>query len=100
MEKYGLNIELLDFTQKQFETYQPLVIKVSKDAYIDFGGGTGISANSVVLGGVVRAAITAGFLTGVTAEQVDGLKPHVVKWLADEVRRHVKEIVAGPVDPN
>lgn len=100
LEKYGLSIELKDFTQAQFETYQPQVIKASKAAYTEFDNGTGVSATSLIRGETVRAAIKVGFLAGVTIEEIGNLKPYVVQWLADEVARHVKEIVTAPTDPN
>lgn len=100
MEKYGLTIELKDFTQKQFEIYQPFVIKAAKESYVDFGGGTGVTANSILDSNVIKAALAAEFLTGVTAEQIGDMKPHIVKWLADEVRKHVKTVLTAPPDPN
>jgi acetate kinase len=98
--KYGLTINLHDFSQAQFEEYQPQVIKAAKLAYTEFDGGTGVSASSVTRGETVRAAVKAGFLTGVTVEEIGELKPYVVEWLADQVRDHVKKVTTAPTDPN
>jgi hypothetical protein len=100
MKKFDIEIELRDFTQAEFEKYQPLVIKASRAAYVEFDNGAGVSATSVIRGETVRAAIVTGFLTGVTVEQVAGMKPYVVTWIADEVAKHVKKVTTEPIDPN
>lgn len=99
-EKYGITFELKDFNQEQFEIYQPAAIAASKRAYTEFESGTGITATAVVRGETVRAAISAGILSGIKVEEVGKLKPYIVTWIADEVRDHVKKVVSEPIDPN
>jgi len=100
--KYDLSVILNDFSQKQFEAFQMGAIVASRDSFVAFNSSThdGVSATAMVRGQTVRKAIETGILTGITVEQVDGLKPYVVAWLADEVQKHVKFVTTAPVDPN
>ncbi len=102
IEKFGLSATLNDFSQKQFEGFQMGVIVASRDAFVSFNPSTndGVSASAFVRGQTVRKAIEAGILTGVTVQQVDELKPHIVTWLADEIQKHVKTVMTAPIDPN
>lgn len=99
-EKHGINAELKDFSQAQFEIYQPLAIRASADNFILFGTDKGVTADAVVRGAIVRAAITANFLTGITHEQLGALSPKAVSWLAKKVQAHIKEVVSPEDDPN
>lgn len=100
--KFGLVVELKDFSQAQYERYQPLVLKAAKDNFFSFGieNGGGITANAVVRGATIRAAIEAGFLTGLTPAEVGNLKPAAATWLAGKIEEHVKEVTNPPPDPN
>ncbi len=100
--KYGVSIELFDFSQKMFELYQMAVIKASRDAYVSFSdsNGAGVSAQAVVRGETVRKAIQFEIIKGIEIKDVDTLKPYVVTWLADEIQAHVKKVTTAPPDPN
>lgn len=98
---FGLTVQLQDFSQAQYEKYQPMVLKATRDNFYDFGSqNVGLSAQAVVRGTVVRAAILSGFLTGVTVEEVGKLTPPAVTWLAGEIEKHVKAVTNPPSDPN
>jgi len=100
--KYGLLVELKDFSQAQYELYEPALIKSIHENTFDFGksGGGHVTAQAVVRGASIRAAIRAGFLTGITLEDVGNLKPPAVTWLAGKIAEHVKEVTSPPSDPN
>lgn len=98
--KFGLSGELKDFSQAQYEIYQPLVLKASQENYYSFGEAGGISAQAVVRGATIRAAIKAGFLTGVTLEDVGKLTPPAARWLADQIEKHVRDVTNPAPDPN
>lgn len=100
--RFGLVIELHDFSQAQYEEYQPLVIKAARDNYYDFGAenGGGLTANAVVRGTTIRAAIQTKFLTGLTLEEVGKMSPAAATWLAGKIEAHVKEVTNPPPDPN
>ena len=100
--KYGLSAKLEDFSQEQYELYQPRVLKAARDNYFDFGmeNGGGLTANAVVRGVTIRAAIQAGFLIGITVEEVNKLKSYVAIYLANEIEQHVKDVTTPPPDPN
>lgn len=99
-QKYGIDAHFHDFSQKQFEQYQKETIKASRDAYFAFSESNGVSAVAVVRGETVRAAIRFEILTGLTLDEVNSLKPYVVEWIADEVRKHVTLVTTAPADPN
>ncbi len=54
--KYGVTITLNDFNQKSFELYQKAVVIASRDAFVSFDGGNGVSASAHVNGETVREA--------------------------------------------
>jgi hypothetical protein len=97
--KFGIIGELVDFSQSQYEIYQPAWLTAARDNYFDFGGGAGFSADAVVKGAVCRAAIMAGFLKGITEKQIGELKPAAVAWLAEVIRKHVDSVLNPPPDP-
>ncbi len=100
-DKYGVTIHLHDFTQGMFSKYQRAAIQASKDAYIAFNtSGVGVTATAEVRGESVKAAIKLGILSGIELKDVDGLKPYVVNWIADELSKHVKAVTTEPADPN
>ena len=98
--KFGISGQLHDFSQAQYEVYQPVALKASRDAYFGFEGGAGLTANAIVRGATCRAAIDAKILTGITAEQVANMKPPAVAWLAEQIRKHVVAVTTPPPDPN
>lgn len=100
LTKYGLTIHTHDFSQKQFEAYQLAVIRASRDAYFSFGDVTGVTASAHVDGETAREAVRNNIISGVTIDMIDMAKPYVVKWVADLVRQHIKQITTAPVDPN
>lgn len=100
-EKYGVAIHLHDFGQAVFEQYQTETIKASRDAFFQFSQeGAGVTATAAVRGKTVRTAIRLKIVTGITAEDVDSMKPYIVEWLADMIKAHVVSIVSAPADPN
>ncbi len=99
-EKYGIKINLHDFSQKSFETFQKKTIEASSVAFVAFSEREGVTAVAVVRGETVRVAITTGILSGLSVEDVNELKPYVVAWIADEVRAHVTAVTTAPPDPN
>lgn len=100
--KFGLTVDLKDFSQAQYEQYEPVLIRSIHENTFDFGktNGGSITAQAVVRGTSIRAAIRAGFLTGITVEEVGKLSPPAVTWLAGKIAEHVKEITTPPPDPN
>lgn len=100
--KYSVTITLHDFSQIQFEQYQESTIKAARDAFFPFAGaeGLGVTASAKVRGETVRAALRTQLLSGLTLDEVDGLKPYVVDWIADEIRAHVTQVTKAPPDPN
>lgn len=95
ISKYGVTVQLHDFSQAQYEIYEPAVIKAVRDNTYEIPAAkTSSTAQAVVRGASVRAAIKAGFLTGITAEDVDKLSPRAVTWLAEQVGLHVKEVTS------
>lgn len=94
---HGLSGELKDFSQEQYETYQPAVLKATRDNFFEIAG-SGLSAEAVVRGATVRAAIRAGFLTGITIEEVGKLSPPAVRWLAEKIIEHVRKVTNPPPD--
>jgi hypothetical protein len=99
---FGLSVELHDFSQAQYEEYQPLVLKAARDNYFDFGveNGGGLTANAVVRGATIRAAVRTKILTGITLEDVGKMTPAAATWLAGKIEEHVREITNPPPDPN
>lgn len=102
ISKYGLSLELHDFSQAQYEEYQPIVLRAARDNFFDFGnkGGGGIAAQAVVRGATIRAAIQTKFLIGLALEDVGNMKPAAARWLADEIEKHVRDVTNPPPDPN
>lgn len=98
--KFGLSGELRDFSQAQYEVYQPLVLKASQENYYSFGEAGGISAQAVVRGATIRAAIKAEILIGIPLEAVGNMKPPAARWLADQIEKHVREVTNPAPDPN
>lgn len=99
-DKFGITFHLHDFSQKVFETYQKAVILASKESFVSFSDKEGVSATASVRGETVRVAIKTGILSGLSVDDVNGLKPYVVSWIADEVRAHVTAVTTAPPDPN
>lgn len=100
IEKYGVAAELKDFGQKTFEVFQRETLKASAEAYFAWSPTSGVTAQAYVRGCTVREAIRLEILVGVDMAKVDDMKPYVVEWLADEIRKHVKEVTTAPADPN
>lgn len=84
--KLGLTIQLEDFSQAQFETYQGELFRNDPR--------TNASKNSVV----VLGAIKAGFLKGVEIEKIPAMSPAAIAWLVIQVHRHVVTITTPPPD--
>lgn len=99
-EKHGVKVNFHDFSQRQFETYQKETIKASRDAYFSFSESNGVTASAFVRGETVRAAIQCEIISGLSAAEVNDLKPYVVTWIADELRKHVTAVTTAPTDPN
>ncbi len=98
--KYDVTLNLHDFGQSVFEDYQLTTVKAARDAFFQFGAdGAGVSAQSHVRGVTVRTAIRLKIVSGVTLKEVNDLKPYVVDWMADEIKKHVTNVVTPPVDP-
>lgn len=90
-KKLKLQIELKDFSQAQYETYHTRLLEYTR----------GNQSTAVASGGVVRAAIDAGFLLGVVKEEVPEMKPKAVSWITRKIHEHVLEITEIPDDdPN
>lgn len=101
LEKYGIKLNLHDFSQGMFVQYQKATIQASKDAYVAFNtSGVGVTATAEVRGESVKAAINIGILSGIDVKDVDELKSYVVNWIADELSKHVKTVTTEPADPN
>lgn len=86
----ALNISatLNDFSQAQFETYQSEILAQVK-------GKEDTAANSN--GAIVRAALKAGFLTGIP-EDIGSMSPAAVKWLTKKIHEHVVKVTTPPPD--
>lgn len=101
VEKYGVSINLHDFGQDVFEKYQMETIKAARDAFFQFGGdGAGVTAQARVRGETVRTAIRLKILSGIQLADLTDMKPYVVDWIADEIKKHVTSVVMAPNDPN
>ena len=102
ISKYGLTVTLDDFSQEQYEQYEPALIRAIQDNTFDFGksGGGSVTAQAVVRGASIRAAIQAGFLKGITLDEVKKISPPAATWLAGKVAEHVKAVTTPPPDPN
>jgi hypothetical protein len=99
-KKYGVSINLHDFGQAVFEEYQLSTLKASQTAFFQFGSdGTGVTAQAHVRGVTVRTAVRLKIVTGITLDELESMKPYVVDWMADEIKKHVKNVVTPPVDP-
>ena len=97
--KHGVTMSLHDFGQSVFEDYQLTTVKAAQAAFFQFGSdGSGVTAQSHVRGVTVRTAIRLKIVSGVTLEEINNLKPYVVDWMADEIKKHVTNVVKPPVD--
>lgn len=85
-KKLDLSIQLEDFSQAQFETYQSELFRNDPR--------TNASKNSAV----VLGAIKAGFLKGVEAEKIPAMSPAAIAWIVIEVHRHVVAVTSPPID--
>lgn len=100
-EKDGISVNLHDFGQDIFESYQTITMAAAQKAFFQFSqNGGGVTATAVVRGETVRAAIRLGIATGVQLAEVGTMKPYLVEWLADVIKKHVSDVVAAPADPN
>lgn len=84
--KLNLSIQLEDFSQAQFETYQGELFRNDPR--------TNASKNSVV----VLGAIKAGFLKGIEAEKIPTMSPSAIAWAVIEIHRHVVAVTTPPRD--
>ncbi len=102
VEKYGVSITLHDFGQNTFETYQMETIKAARQAFFQFSAetGQGVTAQARVRGETVRTAIRLKILSGVQLSDLSDMKPYVVDWIAEEIKKHVSNVVTAPTDPN
>lgn len=98
--KYDVTVNFHDFNQSVFEDYQLTTVKAAQAAFFQFGSdGSGVTAQSHVRGVTVRTAIRLKIVSGVTLKEANDLKPYVVDWMADEIKKHVANVVTPPVDP-
>lgn len=101
VEKYGVSINLHDFGQAVFEDYQLATIKAAQAAFFQFGAdGAGVTASAHVRGVTVRTAIRLKIISGIKSADLTDMKPYVVDWIADEIKKHVTSVVTAPNDPN
>lgn len=99
-EKYSLKICFHDFDQAVFAQYQKQTLIASKNAYVAFNNDTGVTATAELRGESVKAAIQLEIISGIETSHIGTLKPYVVNWLADELRKHVTAVTTEPADPN
>lgn len=100
-ERDGVSVNLHDFGQSIFETYQTQTIAAAQKAFYQFSqNGQGVQASAVVRGETVRTAIRLGIASGIPVTDVDTMKPYLVEWLADAIKKHVADVVSAPADPN
>lgn len=101
VEKYGVSITLHDFGQGAFEKYQMETIKAAREAFFQFSeDGTGVTAQARVRGETVRVALRNKIISGIQLADVADMKPYVVDWMAEEIKKHVNNVVTAPNDPN
>jgi hypothetical protein len=101
VEKYGVSINLHDFGQTVFEDYQLTTIKAAQAAFFQFGAdGSGVTAQAHVRGVTVRTALHLKIISGIQFDDVKDMKPYIVAWIADEVKKHVTSVATAPNDPN
>lgn len=101
IEKYGYTINFHDFGQAVFENYQLKTVKAQQQAFFEFASnGQGVRATAVERGETVRSALSLGIISGITANEIAEMKPYVVEWIAEQIRKHVAEVVNTPADPN
>ena len=79
---------LKDLRQRHIDAYFPLMRDVPTDK---------LSAPEYA-GQVVRAAARVGIITGLTAEEVDDLKPGMVVKLAKQISEAITEALTIPPD--
>jgi len=100
-EKDGITVNLHDFGQGIFESYQTQTLAASQKSFFQFSqSGQGVQATAVVRGETVRVALRLGIASGIQLAEVDTMKPYLVDWLADVIKKHVNDVVAAPADPN
>lgn len=100
-EKEGVAVSLHDFGQSIFESYQTQVLAATQKAFFQFSqNGQGVTASAVVRGETVRVAVRLGIISGIQIADVGDMKPHLVEWLADVIKKHVTNVVTAPADPN
>ena len=101
VEKYGVSINLHDFGQALFEDFQMKTMKASQAAFFQFGtDGSGVTSQARVRGETVRTAIRLKIISGIQLTDLTDMKPYVVDWIADEIKKHVTSVVTAPNDPN
>ena len=101
IEKYGISVNLHDFGQSTFESYQMETLKAARTAFFQFSeNGQGVTAQARVRGETVRTSIRLKIVSGVSLSDVGEMKPYVVEWIADEVQKHIASVVKAPTDPN
>lgn len=101
VEKYGVSINLHDFGQAVFEDFQMKTMKASQAAFFQFStDGGGVTSQARVRGETVRTAIRLKIISGIQLADLTDMKPYVVDWIADEIKKHVTNVVTAPNDPN
>ena len=86
----GVSAELQDeLLQKHVEAYFVALRDLGGEKYFD-------QSTPQRLGNYVRAACTAGILNTVHAEDVDGMKPAAVAWLAQKLDSHIAQALKIP----
>jgi len=89
-KKLGVSAELQDeLLQRHVEAYFV--------ALRDLGGEKSFDLSTPQrLGNYVRAGCTAGILNTIHAEDVDGMKPAAVAWLAQKLDSHIAQALTIP----
>jgi hypothetical protein len=101
IEKYGYSITLHDFGQTKFETYQMETLKAARQAFFQFSDdGQGVTAQARVRGETVRVALRLKIISGIELSDLEDMKPYVVEWIAEEIKKHVTNVATAPSDPN
>jgi acetate kinase len=101
VEKYGVHLNLHDFGQDAFAEYQMQRLTAERKAFIQFSeDGNGVTAQAPVRSAIVRTAISLEIISGIQIEDIGDMKPYVVQWIADEIKKHVTNVVSAPPNPN
>ena len=86
----GVSAELQDeLLQKHVEAYFVALRDLGGEKYFD-------QSTPQRLGNYVRAACTAGILNTIHAEDVYGMKPAAVAWLAQKLDSHIAQALKIP----